>query len=212
MNTTTNDHTGTASREHRRRRHHAGRVLAAAAVGLAALSIALATPAAAKGHHPGHTMNHHKPTSSVTAQHNAATSSTRPATSTGRPAPDAVKRSRPAISITVQQNRSTAAPTPVNRAPSPVADRAVLPESNPVPGTPGATSLVASHAPIGSHDKCTRAKNGGIPPWCADPAGGFSSAAHSAEGSFHTLRRAETTAETGRSLAGLGSAARSQRD
>ncbi|MUL65126.1 hypothetical protein BOO86_11675 [Mycobacterium sp. CBMA 234] len=177
MNTTT----------HAQQGRKLGRVLAATAVGLSALSIMFVAPAAAKGPHPGPVIDRPEPTSSLSAQNNTGRSATPPVRLTQHPVPNAITRSQPTSSVGAQRNNGAAA------SPASASD-------------PGTTSFVASHTVLGGHDKCTRAKNGGMPPWCTDPAAGFSSAAHRAEGSFPTLPGAEAAAEAGRALAGLPSA------
>ena len=104
MNTTTS-HTGTSSHQqgHRRFGRHVAWAMTATAVGLSALSIALAAPAAAKGPHPGPVIDRPEPTSSVSAQTNAGRTSTTPMTPAGRTAPGAIPRSQPAVSISAQQ-------------------------------------------------------------------------------------------------------------
>lgn len=95
MNTT--HHTGTELRR------SILRLMTGTAVGLSALSIALAAPAAAKGPHPGPVIDRPEPTSSVSAQTNAGRTSTTPMTPAGRTAPGAIPRSQPAVSINAQQ-------------------------------------------------------------------------------------------------------------
>lgn len=95
MNTT--HHTGTELRR------SILRLMTGTAVGLSALSIALAAPAAAKGPHPGPVIDRPEPTSSVSAQTNAGRTSTTPMTPAGRTAPGAIPRSQPAVSISAQQ-------------------------------------------------------------------------------------------------------------
>ncbi|MCX8558878.1 hypothetical protein OS121_27920 [Mycolicibacterium mucogenicum] len=104
MNTTTR-HTGTSSYQqgHRSFGRHVAWAMTATAVGLSALSIALAAPAAAKGPHPGPVIDRPEPTSSVSAQTNAGRTSTTPMTPAGRTAPGAIPRSQPAVSISAQQ-------------------------------------------------------------------------------------------------------------
>jgi hypothetical protein len=104
MNTTASQ-TGTSSHEpgHGRFGRHLAWAMTATAVGLSALSIALAAPATAKGPHPGPVIDRPEPTSSVSAQTNAGRTSTAPMTPTGRMAPGAIPRSQPAVSIGAQQ-------------------------------------------------------------------------------------------------------------
>lgn len=79
------------------------RLVTGTAIGLSALSIALAAPAAAKGPHPGPVIDRPEPTSSFSAQTNDGHTSTAPMTPTGRTAPGAIPRSQPAVSINAQQ-------------------------------------------------------------------------------------------------------------
>lgn len=104
MNTTAS-HTRTSSHEqdHRSFRRHVAWAMTATAIGLSALSVALATPAAAKGPHPGPVIDRPEPTSSVSAQTNDGRTSTAPMTPTGHTAPGAIPRSQPAVSISAQQ-------------------------------------------------------------------------------------------------------------
>ncbi|SEB26378.1 MULTISPECIES: hypothetical protein [unclassified Mycobacterium] len=95
MNTT--HHTGTELRR------SITRLVTGTAIGLSALSIAMAAPAAAKGPHPGPVIDRPEPTSSVSAQTNAGRTSTAPMTPAGRVAPGAIPRSQPAVSINAQQ-------------------------------------------------------------------------------------------------------------
>lgn len=77
---TTTSHTGTSSHQqgHRSFGRYVAWATTATAVGLSALSIALAAPAAAKGPHPGPVIDRPEPTSSVSAQTNAGRMSTAP--------------------------------------------------------------------------------------------------------------------------------------
>jgi len=101
MNTT--HHTGTELRR------SITRLVTGTAIGLSALSIAMAAPAAAKGPHPGPVIDRPEPTSSVSAQTNAGRTSTAPMTPAGRVAPGAIPRSQPAVSISAQQYTGGAA-------------------------------------------------------------------------------------------------------
>ncbi|WP_020099676.1 hypothetical protein [Mycobacterium sp. 360MFTsu5.1] len=101
MNTT--HHTGTEFRR------SITRLVTGTAIGLSALSIAMAAPAAAKGPHPGPVIDRPEPTSSVSAQTNAGRTSTAPMTPAGRVAPGAIPRSQPAVSINAQQYTGGAA-------------------------------------------------------------------------------------------------------
>jgi len=91
------------------------RFATATAIGLSALSIGLATPAAAKGPHPGPVIDRPEPTSSVSAQTNAGRTSTAPMTPAGRMAPGAIPRSQPAVSISAQQYSGGAAEAAANQ-------------------------------------------------------------------------------------------------
>lgn len=91
------------------------RLVAGTAIGLSALSIALAAPAAAKGPHPGPVIDRPEPTSSVSAQTNAGRTSTAPMTPAGRAAPGAIPRSQPAVSINAQQYTGGAADPAANQ-------------------------------------------------------------------------------------------------
>ncbi|OBJ38603.1 hypothetical protein A5630_28880 [Mycolicibacterium mucogenicum] len=101
MNTT--HHTGTELRR------SITRLATGTAIGLSALSIAMAAPAAAKGPHPGPVIDRPEPTSSVSAQTNAGRTSTAPMTPAGHVAPGAIPRSQPAVSINAQQYTGGAA-------------------------------------------------------------------------------------------------------
>lgn len=46
---------------------------------------------------------------------------------------------------------------------------------------------------VAGHNKCKRAKNNQVPPWCTDPAAGWGSSLHRAEASFPTLSHAKAT-------------------
>lgn len=89
------------------------RFATATAIGLAALSIALATPAAAKGPHPGPVIDRPEPTSSLSAQTNDGSTSTAPMSTAGHMAPGAIPRSQPTTSVSAQQySESAADPSP----------------------------------------------------------------------------------------------------
>lgn len=107
MNTT--HHTGTELRR------SITRLVTGTAIGLSALSIAVAAPAAAKGPHPGPVIDRPEPTSSVSAQTNAGRTSTAPMTPAGRVAPGAIPRSQPAVSINAQQYTGVATDAGVNQ-------------------------------------------------------------------------------------------------
>ena len=100
---TNNHHTGTELRR------SIGRVMTAGAIGVSALSIALAAPAAAKGPHPGPVIDRPQPTSSLSAQNNDGRVSTAPVSPVQRMAPGAIPRSQPATSISAQQNAGSPA-------------------------------------------------------------------------------------------------------
>jgi len=93
------------------RQHQVARAVTATALGLSALSIALAAPAAAKGPHPGPVIDRPEPTSSVSAQTNDGRTSTAPINPAGRMAPGAIPRSQPAVSISAQQYSASPADT-----------------------------------------------------------------------------------------------------
>ncbi len=92
--------------------HHTGnelrrsitRLVTAGAIGVSALSIAFATPAAAKGPHPGPVIDRPEPTSSLSAQNNDGRISTAPVSPAQRLAPGAIPRSQPTTSISAQQS------------------------------------------------------------------------------------------------------------
>ncbi|MUL78161.1 hypothetical protein [Mycolicibacterium sp. CBMA 226] len=102
MNTLHNHHTGTE------RRHSIPRVVTATAIGLSALSVAFATPAAAKGPHPGPVIDRPEPTSSLSAQTNDGHTSTAPLSPAGHMAPGAIPRSQPTTSVSAQRYRESA--------------------------------------------------------------------------------------------------------
>lgn len=94
----TTTHTSTVS-------SYTRRLVMTTAVGLSALSIALAAPAAAKGPHPGPVIDRAEPTSSLSAQTNDGVDATPPVTNTQHSAPGSLPRRQPATSTSAQQNR-----------------------------------------------------------------------------------------------------------
>lgn len=121
MNTTGTDHTSASSRTRGQHKlhHSVVRVIAAGAVGLSALSIAMAAPSAAKGPHPGPVIDRPEPTSSLSAQNNDGRISTAPVSPAQRMAPGAIPRSQPATSISAQQTAGGTPQSSTNRAESP---------------------------------------------------------------------------------------------
>lgn len=88
------------------------RATTATAIALSALSIALATPAAAKGPHPGPVIDRPEPTSSLSAQTNDGRTSTAPVSPTQRMAPGSIPRSQPVTSLSAQQYSAGVAERP----------------------------------------------------------------------------------------------------
>ncbi|MEZ0052614.1 hypothetical protein ABIA30_003636 [Mycobacterium sp. MAA66] len=156
-------HRGASAADGGQRHHYFGRVIAAGAIGLAALSVVLAAPAAAHGSPHSDNAHHHSVTSSAHAQQDSA---------------------HP------QHSRGAAATPPASGTGGAVA--------NPAAGDP------TSGAPAGGggHDKCKRAKNGQVPPWCTDPAAGWGSTLHRAEGGFPTMSSAKSNSSNARAAAG----------
>jgi len=86
------------------RNQHFARLVTAGVIGVSALSITFATPAGAKGPHPGPVIDRPEPTSSLSAQNNDGRISTAPVRPAQRMAPGAIPRSQPATSVGAQQN------------------------------------------------------------------------------------------------------------
>lgn len=113
---------------------------------------------------------------------------------------DTTGHHNPTTSTSAQHNRGAK-----STRPTPTATTAPLSKAAATVATPAASSAPSAAIGPGAHDKCKRAKNGGMPLWCTDPAAGWDkSTLHRTEGNFPTLLSAQSNAREGRAVANQG--------